>query len=523
MKRYYPTEEERERLHRAERMLGIPTGGKSRSPSEPGAVANEGAPAGGPDPSSSQPGITRMSISAWRELWRSDPKRWMREVRDRPRRFDAERWRRAVLQWRNETPRPSAGDAGGHSDNSSAMDPAPLYGVPIAVKDLFDVAGEETRCGSAVLGVAGVNGGPPMKPAQRDAWLVARLRAEGASLQGRTTMNEFAYGIDGRNRITGDCPHPLDPTRISGGSSSGSAWAVAAGVVPVALGSDTGGSIRVPAALCGIYGYRLPWTEHYLLGTFPLSPRMDTVGWFVAGAEDVPVMLQHTGHAAAGVRGDSRGAAARSEAAGSQEAFPGVEAVSAAAVVKVAALIPPEVSLDPEVRERWAQAMALLQETAGIALETLEPPAMLGTDAWKAYNVIGSSDAAEVHGEWLDRYQELYDPLVWSLIDRGRRWSRERIAAAERTREEVGAYLKRLLANYDVIAMPVTPSASPTTAAADGTFREAVLRLNAPVSLSGLAALTVPLPHDAVRSSGMQLVIPSGGESRLVKVLSRLG
>ncbi|MFO8043379.1 MAG: amidase [Alkalispirochaeta sp.] len=516
MKRYYPTEEERERLHRAERMLGIPSSGEPASTLDPRAAAAGGSPTHGPPaangaadsaPSRSQPGITRMSISAWRDLWRSDPQQWLRDVRDRPRRFDSERWRRAVLHWRNETPPTGI--------------TAPLHGVPILVKDLFDVTGEETRCGSAVLGVAGSDGGPPVKAAHRDAWLVARLRAEGASFQGRTAMNEFAYGIDGRNRVTGDCPHPLDPSRISGGSSSGSAWAVAGGVVPVALGSDTGGSIRVPAALCGIYGYRLPWAEHRLWGTFPLSPRMDTVGWFVAGAEDVSVMLQLAGSTAAGTRKDSRGAAAPSEAAGPQEALAGTE--PATGPVRVAALIPPEVSLDAEVRERWDQAMAFLRETEGIALEAVEPPEILGTDAWKAYNVIGSSDAATVHGEWLDRYQELYDPLVWSLIDRGRRWSSERIVAAERTREEVGAYLRGLLATYDVLAMPVTPSAGPTTAAADGTFREAVLRLNAPVSLAGLGALTVPLPHDAVRSSGMQLVIPSGAESRLMKVLSRLG
>ncbi|MFW5826737.1 MAG: amidase [Alkalispirochaeta sp.] len=509
MKRYYPSQEEKDLLHRMEEQLGIrPNSGH-------------------------QPGVTRMTISAWRELWRSDPSTWMREIRDRPRRFDPDRWSRGVVRWWNQTPTsalPSceedtsdtaeAGSGSGTPLEKTAPENEPLWGVPVVVKDLFDVTGEETRCGSAVLGAGRAERklrtaptpgegeasastgqtpateGPPVGPAKRDAWLVALLREYGASVQGRAAMNEFAYGIDGRNRVTGDCPHPLDPTRISGGSSSGSAWAVAAGVVPLALGSDTGGSIRVPAALNGIYGYRLPWSAERLSGTFPLSPRMDTVGWFVSCVEDARLMLELTA--------------------------PNAGSASAGDEITIAAIVPPDVTLGADVQHRWHEALEALAAAEGVSLVESEAPAILGQDAWNAYHVIGSSDAAAVHADWLDRYQELYDPVVWSLIDRGRRWSSARVSEAESVRDEVAAVLHDLLETYDVLVMPVTPLASPTFELADGSFREAVLRLNAPVSLAGLGALTVPLLHSATRSSGIQVVVSSGREQLLRDLITRI-
>src|SRR6266581_2840011 len=125
-------------------------------------------------------------------------------------------------------------------------DPGPLAGVPFAVKNLFDVAGLPTLAGSKI------NAGLP--PAERDATAVARLRAAGAVLVGALNMDEYAYGFSTENTHYGPTRNPHDPTRIAGGSSGGSAAAVAAGLVPLSLGPDTNGSIRVPAALCGVFG-----------------------------------------------------------------------------------------------------------------------------------------------------------------------------------------------------------------------------------------------------------------------------
>ena len=124
----------------------------------------------------------------------------------------------------------------------------PLFALPVAVEDLFDVAGTVTLAGSAVHA--------ENPPAERDSTVVARLRTAGALLVGATNMDEFAYGFTTENSHYGPTRNPHDPTRVAGGSSGGSAAAVAAGVVRIAIGSDTNGSIRIPAAFCGIFGLR---------------------------------------------------------------------------------------------------------------------------------------------------------------------------------------------------------------------------------------------------------------------------
>ncbi|HKK48199.1 MAG TPA: amidase family protein, partial [Alkalispirochaeta sp.] len=246
-----------------------------------------------------------------------------------------------------------------------------------------------------------------------------------------------------------------------------------------------------------------------LSGTFPLSPRLDTVGWFVSCAEDARLMLELTSQEAAVPDSEPLpNAAARQPAEGG---------------IRLAAVIPPDVTLDSEAHHRWNEALNSFHRAEGVSLEVVEAPPVLGSEAWNAYGVIGSVDAAAVHGDWLDRYQSLYDPLVWSLIDRGRRWSPARLSTAEAVREDVTQAMHELLSTRDMLVMPVTPTASPTFERADGSFREAVLRLNVPVSLAGLGALTVPLLHSATRSSGMQLVIPPGGEQRLCELITRLG
>ncbi|MCG8479970.1 MAG: amidase [Spirochaetales bacterium] len=358
--------------------------------------------------------------------------------------------------------------------------------------------GEVTSCSSALFTDPT---GPGREPARRPAWLAARFLRLGAHCGGRTHMNEFAYGLDGRNAHTGDCPLPLDGKRISGGSSSGSAWAVAAGVVPVALGTDTGGSIRLPAALCGIYGYRMAYGAARLSGVFPLARSMDTVGWFTATAGDMAELLD--------LFSETKGTPAEGGGA------------SKTAALSVGAVVPPGVVPDEEVATRWEAALEASAAAGGVAqLVRLSPPAVLGDPAWKAYNVIGSHEAWSAHEAWLDRYRSSYDPAVWSLIDRGRHWTEERLREARSIREEVRTCVADWFRAMDVVLIPATPSASPLADGADGRFREGVIRLNAPVSLAGSAALSIPIAHDAVRSSGLQVLVPSGCEERLTRFLT---
>ena len=146
--------------------------------------------------------------------------------------------------------------------------PGPLAGVPIALKDLIDHEGRTTTCGSGFY----------RHEATSSAEVVRRLEAAGAVIVSRTVLHEFAYGFSSENHWTGPVRNPLDPQLSCGGSSGGSAAAVAAGQVPIAIGTDTGGSVRVPAAMCGIFGLKVTHGRVPLSGVFPLAPSLDTVG-----------------------------------------------------------------------------------------------------------------------------------------------------------------------------------------------------------------------------------------------------
>ena len=154
----------------------------------------------------------------------------------------------------------------------------PLAGVPYAVKDLFDVSGFPSK-NSSIL--------PEFNAcATKNSAIIERMSQLGATCVAKTQMNEFAYGLTGENPHFGNCKHPLLKNCLSGGSSSGSAYLVAADYLPLSFGTDTGGSIRLPAAWCGVYGIR--WVPGYFLeGAFPLAPSFDTMGWFSASAEDM--------------------------------------------------------------------------------------------------------------------------------------------------------------------------------------------------------------------------------------------
>jgi AtzE family amidohydrolase len=158
-------------------------------------------------------------------------------------------------------------------------DPGPLAGVPIAVKNLFDVEGTVTLAGSVIEA--------ENPPAQEDATLVARVRAAGATVVGALNMDEYAYGFTTENSHYGPVRNPHDTTRIAGGSSGGSAAAVAAGLMPVSLGSDTNGSIRVPAALCGVYGFKPTFGRLSRHGMKPFVHSLDHAGLFARTIEDL--------------------------------------------------------------------------------------------------------------------------------------------------------------------------------------------------------------------------------------------
>jgi aspartyl-tRNA(Asn)/glutamyl-tRNA(Gln) amidotransferase subunit A len=351
---------------------------------------------------------------------------------------------------------------------------APLAGVPYVLKDLFFTAGQPLLAGSRFP-----TGVLPIKP--RDSKLPHSLRGMGSVLVAKTHLHEFAYGLTGENPHYGDCQHPRFPDRTSGGSSSGSAVAVAAGVVPLGVGTDTGGSIRVPAAFCGLYGLRLSPKDTFIEDAFPLAPSFDTAGWFTR----LPADMQLVNRFIVG-----KPVAATRELRGCFLDF-GALGLPAEAEVSTAFL-----------RAARTFAPAADAATAGPLVRAFEGCA-------EAYSILQSTEAFAVHEAWLDRHRELYGADVWARIDRGRRWTPAQLASAHATWQAVRAIWQSYFLTFDFLILPATPF--PALAKADCTLenRNRLLQLNTPASLGGLPVLTVPVTLPSGLSTGLQIVVNS--------------
>jgi amidase/aspartyl-tRNA(Asn)/glutamyl-tRNA(Gln) amidotransferase subunit A len=347
---------------------------------------------------------------------------------------------------------------------------APLAGVPFFAKDLFATAGDAIGAGSTFLAaLRGIDA--------EDASLVATARAAGAVLCGKTHLNEFALGTSGENPHFGNCPHPRFPKCVSGGSSSGSAFVVAAGIAPFALGTDTAGSIRIPAAFCGICGLRLQPALPVNAGTFPLSPSFDTVGVLAANAHDLGVLAQ---------------------------LLFGME---------MQPLPPRRLWLDC----RDGVSPEVLAATSCFARELGFAPdadaarffAEAARDVERHYPVLGANEAAQVHCEWLDAHRADYDPVVWARLDAGRHRGPDELARARKCRNAIGDCFRELFKTWPLIAMPVTPTGARPASAHTEAFRAALLRLNAPASMASLPAVALPVPLPGGLTTGIQLIFPS--------------
>jgi len=338
----------------------------------------------------------------------------------------------------------------------------PLGGVPVLLKDLFDTAGEETRAGSTFL--------PEVRRPNPGGALAIAWQAAGLVVAGKTHMVEFAYGLTGENAHYGDCVSPRAPDRTSGGSSSGSAAAVAAGLVPLAAASDTGGSVRVPAAFCGLYGMRLTPGHPWIADAVPLAPSMDTPGWFTATPEDMRASLEVFAPAKAGEGRARRGC----------YFAPG--------------------GLDPDVAAACGAAAAKFAPAAGgrLARELAENFA----DAARAYQVLGGVEAWSYHRSWFDRFRDRYDPRTRARLETASRLSEAEIAAAR----VIGARIRRTWDDYfaenDFLIMPATPCPALRPEEFTPENRMRLLSLTAPASLAGLPAITVPI---ALKADGSYL------------------
>lgn len=348
----------------------------------------------------------------------------------------------------------------------------PLRGLPYFAKDLFDVAGAPTRAGSAFLA--------EIRPTPGDSVLIRQLRALGAAVAGKTHMVEFAAGLTGENRTYGDCPHPRFADRLSGGSSSGSAALVAAGVVPFALGSDTGGSVRVPAAFCGVYGFRLTPRDEFVRDAFPLSPTCDTTGWFASAPQDLATL--------------NRALLGTPEFASRS---PRGVFLTARDLVAYA---------DPTVHEHCQSAAA---NFASPADETTRSALLRAwSSAIDAYTTLVTHEAFKIHEPWLEVHRGRYDPGIWQRFVNAGRATPVQLDDARAVFATVRESFATLFRDYDFLVLPSAPVPALTKAQCTLETRRAILACTTPASLAGLPTLTLPVPLPGGLTAGLQVIAP---------------
>src|SRR5205085_4488794 len=313
----------------------------------------------------------------------------------------------------------------------------PLAGVPFAVKNLFDVRGLATRAGSKI--------NRDLMPAKRDAALIERMEAAGAVLVGALNMGEYAYDFTGENVHDGASRNPHDPSRMTGGSSGGSGSAVAGGLVPVALGSDTNGSIRVPASLCGVFGLKPTFGRLPRRGTFPFVASIDHLGPFARSVEDL--------------------AAAYDALQGPDPLDPGCHATR---------VQPASAQIHASLRGlRIGTLGGYFEENAGpVARRALEiaanalhaapgvewPDAALGRIA--AF-VITASEGGSLHLPLLRERAAEFEPLSVDRFIAGALQPVEWYVRAQRFRARYRAGVQALFEQWDVLLAPATPVQAP--------------------------------------------------------------
>jgi len=367
-----------------------------------------------------------------------------------------------------------------------AGDARPLLGVPLAIKDLFATAGVRTTVGSRIL--------RSWVP-RTDAAVVSRLRGAGALILGKTNLHEFAYGVTNANPWWGTARNPVDPARIPGGSSGGSAIAVVAGMSAAALGSDTGGSIRIPAALCGCVGLKPTYGSVPVEGAFPLGWTLDHAGPLTRTVDDAELLLEVLTS-----RTRTRRPALRE--------------------LRLGVLQGPTFRLvQPAVASAVEAAVAELRR-AGMRTRRLEIPELAWAETVQLITL--RAEAAAVHAEWLRRRPRSYGEDVRTRLQLGALIPASDYVLAQRARVRLREALRRAFDQVDVLAMPTTAIVAPPVGDRRvrwGSKEEAVdaalVRLTLPFNLTGLPALSVPCPVDSRLPVGLQLVAPWGEESRL--------
>ncbi len=377
-------------------------------------------------------------------------------------------------------------------------DKGPLHGIPIALKDIFALSGVRMTAGSKILA---------KNIATEDADVVTRLKASGAIILGKLNLHEFAFGATGVNPHYGAARNPWDTSRITGGSSSGSGASVAAGECPVALGTDTGGSIRIPASLCGVVGLKPTYGRVSKRGVTPLSWSLDHIGPLTRTVEDAAVVLQAiAGHDPL-------------DASTSEKPVPDYREHLASGAKDLRVGVPKEYffnNLDPEVEAAVRSAVQTLADQGARVVEVSLPHI---ADLPGALMAIQLPEASAYHKAWLAERPDDYGEDVRYRLGLGANYTAIDFVQAQRLREAaVQAWRRDVFSGIDVLATPTTPIQAPTLDQGDLPTTLSLIRFTNPLNLLGLPAISVPcgFTHDGL-PIGLQLIGPWFDEATVLR------
>jgi aspartyl-tRNA(Asn)/glutamyl-tRNA(Gln) amidotransferase subunit A len=370
-----------------------------------------------------------------------------------------------------------------------------LEGLPIAVKDLIDTKGIETRYGSAAY-----LGHVP----DADADVVKALVGQGAIIIGKTTTHEFAWGVTTASARFGDTLNPLDSTRIPGGSSGGAAAAIACGAVMAGVGTDTGGSVRMPAALCGVVGFKPTSGALPTRGVFPLAPTCDHVGLLGEQVDDVAILANPF-----------------------CIDLPDSDAWLSARLGVIREIVP--VPLSPEIASAFDSAVERLEQI--FACERVATSGLFDT-VYEAFASIVLIEGGIEHfrrNDW-DRIARHYSPETVDRLRRAEAMDLRSYASAQQNRRNFAARLHQVMSTVDYLVLPTCPCSAPhinasTVSISDwsGTLREALMTYTAPFNVAGFPAISIPLPTgDSILPAALQIVARPGDDGALLQIAQQM-
>jgi len=371
----------------------------------------------------------------------------------------------------------------------AGADNGPLAGLTVAVKDMYDIAGTTTGGGNPDWLAAHA-------PATSHAPAVARLLAAGATIIGKTICDEFFFSVTGANAHYGTPPNVRAPGRLPGGSSSGSAAATAAGVCDIALGSDTGGSVRAPASFCGLYGIRPTHGRVDLTGAMAMAESFDVAGWFAAS----PGVFRKVGRV---LLDDAR-----------------VDAAVAAMVV-----------LDDAFEQADDAVAVMIRSALGAMADELPKPSSAriapdGLDAWfDCFRIIQARETWQVYGSFIEAKRPRLGPGIKERMEFAATVSQRDAEIARAHRARLRDVIRDVARPGTILVLPTVPSIAPRVdASADelNVFRPRVMRMTCIAGLGGLPQVTLPVGTVSGCPAGLSVIGWAGGDEVLLDLAVRL-